>query len=246
MSSPQGESNSEYNFNINDITEVKTIPIGNEKIPLLIIDNFATDPESLVNFACNEVEFIQLAPPKNFYPGILAPFPEKYTNNLCDILQPLLFETFGFQVSDGTRKYGAFSITTLKPKQLHLFQRIPHVDNVSQKQLAILLYLCDSSHGGTSLYRHIETGYETLNVERMPRYKELCQKDFAKNGLPPMEYMQGSNRLFEQTASIEAKYNRLVIYPSHAFHSGNINPDTGLDSDPRKGRLTANLFVAYK
>lgn len=58
--------------------------------------------------------------------------------------------------------------------------------------------------------------------------------------------MNGSNNMYEQIYSVEAKMNRAIIYPSNALHSGNINPVMGLSSEPRKGRLTIGSFIEIK
>ena len=41
-------------------------------------------------------------------------------------------------------------------------------------------------------------------------------------------------------------FNRLVVYRSHMLHSGRIPPGAELSDDPRRGRLTANIFVTYR
>ncbi|MCF6193629.1 MAG: DUF6445 family protein [Kangiellaceae bacterium] len=238
-------SRTEYNFGINPVTNVKTVFIGDEKHRLLIIDNFAADPKSLVEYACNETDFIHVRPPENFYPGIVAQLPETYSSNLYATLQTLLSEAFGLQINDRSRKYGAFSITTLKPEQLHPLMCIPHVDTVDQNQVAILLYLCDETHGGTSFFKHRETGYESLDKQRMAEYKESCMKHFATNGQPSKNYILEDSFLFKKIDSVDAKFNRLVIYHSHILHSGSININTGLPSSPSKGRLTANSFISF-
>ena len=58
-------------------------------------------------------------------------------------------------------------------------------------------------------------------------------------------YISSDTTLFEQIASLEAKPNRLIVYPSNALHSGNINPDLGLSSNPSTGRLTISSFLAF-
>lgn len=42
---------------------------------------------------------------------------------------------------------------------------------------------------------------------------------------------------------VEGKIDRVVIYRGSLLHSGIIPPGAELSSDPRYGRLTANLFV---
>jgi hypothetical protein len=56
-------------------------------------------------------------------------------------------------------------------------------------------------------------------------------------------YIRGSDALFEQIDAIEAVPDRLLIYQGSLLHSGIIPKGMTLSADPRKGRLTANVFV---
>lgn len=42
-----------------------------------------------------------------------------------------------------------------------------------------------------------------------------------------------------------ADFNSLVVYRSRALHSGRILAPADLSPDPRRGRLTANIFVTF-
>ena len=44
---------------------------------------------------------------------------------------------------------------------------------------------------------------------------------------------------------IDYRPNRLVVYPGCLLHSGLVNPVIDVDSNPRTGRLTANIFVDF-
>lgn len=242
---PLSANQEQYNFSIKPIKNFFKQSIGQEFQPLLIIDDLAAAPESIIDYAANEARFIKVEPPQNFYPGIMSALPKQYCESVCDAIKPYLQDVFDFSIDDNTKMHGSFSIATVQPEQLHPLQRLPHIDTTYKKQLAVLHYLCDSSHGGTSFYRHKETGFETLCDERYQQYKVRCIKNFETQGYPAPSYMQGSNGLYSQTGSVEAKFNRLVAYPSHVLHSGNINPELGLSNDPRKGRLTANMFITF-
>ena len=56
-------------------------------------------------------------------------------------------------------------------------------------------------------------------------------------------YIQGSDDFFEEIGAVEAVPDRLIIYQGSLLHSGVIPPGMELSADPRRGRLTANLFV---
>ena len=137
------------------------------------------------------------------------------------------------------------SLVTLRPEQLNLAQRLPHVDTVDPLQIAFLHYLCEPRFGGTAFYRHRATGFETLTPERLATHKRALDTELAE-AAPGAGYITGDTALYEQTAAFEAAFDRMLIYRSRVFHSGQINPDAGLSPDPRVGRLTANIFLTYR
>jgi len=103
-------------------------------------------------------------------------------------------------------------------------------------------YLCGADKGGTSIYRHRSTGFESVNAERVDQYKKIVRDEMESISYQP-KYMNGSNEFFERIVSYEAVFNRLVMYRCTSLHSGNIAPDFILDSNPRTGRLTLNTFL---
>jgi hypothetical protein len=56
-------------------------------------------------------------------------------------------------------------------------------------------------------------------------------------------YIHGSDQFFDQIGAVEAVPDRLIIYQGSLLHSGIIPPGMPFSSDPKVGRLTANLFV---
>jgi Family of unknown function (DUF6445) len=108
--------------------------------------------------------------------------------------------------------------------------------------VAVLHYLCDASHGGTAFYRHRETRYESLDAQRVPGYLQSLERELTTHGPPEGEYVRGDGPLFEQIASFDARFNRVLIYRGRALHAGSIAPTATLSSDPLQGRLTANAF----
>jgi Family of unknown function (DUF6445) len=231
-----------YDFGINPQLTVRTVLVGHERQAVLVIDNAMRDPHSLIRFAASEVRFRRLTGNANYYPGVRAQVPQPYLASLYGAIKPLMRDTFGFPVEGSIKANCSFSIATTPPERLNVFQRMAHFDTVDPRQLAVLHYLCDPSHGGTAFYRHRGTGYESISQERLPRYLELLQGDIDTNGPPPAQYLTGSDSRFEQIASFEASFNRVLIYRSQMLHSGSINPACGYRDDPRTGRLTANAF----
>ena len=206
------------------------------------MEDFLRDPQAMVRYAANEAQF---KPSPLAYPGIIAPAPEAYVEGLVRVLVPMIGETFGVKVDTAYLADCFFAIATFTAEQLHFGQRLPHVDGFDPGLIAVLHYLCTGAHGGTALYRHRATGYESLTEEQNDHMKSLIVQDIARNPTPP-QYPNADNRLFEQTASFEAKFNRLIVYRSRILHSMMVDSNTKLNPDPRIGRLTTNTFLHFE
>jgi hypothetical protein len=134
-----------------------------------------------------------------------------------------------------------FSLVVTPPEQLQPQQSVPHTDSANMKDLATVHFLC-AGQGGTSLYRHRATGFEYVNDKRLDGYRKMIAEQEKMPDFPT-GYMNGSNHLFEQIASYEAVFNRLIMYRCTSLHSGNIAPDFRFDPNPRTGRLSINTFI---
>ena len=58
-----------YNLAINDRFSVETRYVGRERQPVLIVDDYLRDAESLVNYVATEARF---EPSPALYPGIVT------------------------------------------------------------------------------------------------------------------------------------------------------------------------------
>lgn len=238
-----GRADDAIDFSLCPTLHVKSRRIGTEQEPVLLIDDLLRHPQQLVDYAAHEVEFVPVWGPEGGYPGIRAPAPLDYVESVVRALSPTIEETFGLGDTTLARAECSFSLVTLPPDQLTPLQRIPHVDTDDPLQFAILHYLCDAGFGGTAFYRHRATGFETLDAERRPLYEEARRHELAET---PQSYIGGDTRHYEQIAAVDAAFNRLVIYRSRLLHSGQIRSPSRLSTDPRAGRLTANIFLNYR
>lgn len=213
--------------------------VGNEQQPVLIIDHFLSDPVIAVEFCATHAQFNDA---DAFYPGVRSPAPELYLQTIHRNLKDLIYATFSINDSMVRRVFSDYSIVVTPPTQLSLMQCLPHYDSLIASELAAVHYLCGSDKGGTSLYRHKDTGFEYVDSGRSATYIEKLNDGLSKTAYP-QRYMNGSNQLFEQIASYEAVFNRMIIYRCTSLHSGNIAPDFLFDPNPRTGRLTLNTFI---
>ncbi|RYD58509.1 MAG: hypothetical protein EOP60_03105 [Sphingomonadales bacterium] len=218
--------------------------IGQEREPLLQIDDLLRFPDALVDYAASEVTFVPAYGPGGGYPGIRAPAPLDYVEAVVRGVDPLLRDAFGIRRAKLANVECNFSLVTLPPEALLPSQRIPHVDTTYPLQFAFLHYLCPPEHGGTAFFRHRATGFEALTPERAPAYKTVRAEEEKAEAVDG--YIRGDTENFEQIHTAAPAYNRLVIYRSRVLHSGQVARLAEPADDPRRGRLTANLFVSYR
>jgi hypothetical protein len=220
------------------------VRVGGEALPVLVIDNFLSNPEILIDYAAAHSAFESVS--DAFYPGVRAPIPPIYCFALRAFLGDAIGEAFGLASSGVTGERSHFSLVTTAPENLSVPQRMPHFDNTNPKQLAVLHYLCGPEHGGTSFYRHRRTRFEFIDEVRRPVYAHAVTEDLASRGSLPARYICGDDPMFERTACFEAAYNRVLVYRSINLHSADIRPGFCFDRTPRSGRLTANTFFYYR
>lgn len=212
---------------------------GREAALLLVIDNFVAEPDRLVRKAATA----PFSSGGRFYPGIRAKAPPSYEHFLVTRLQPLLAEHFGLASQSLRLPMCHFSLVTTPASQLAPMQRIPHVDSLARDGFATIHYLFKGNLGGTAFYRHRATGYESLNETRGPEYFRVLEAESAGPDSPAAMYINGDTPLFEQIASAEGVFNRMLVYRRNSLHSGSIDDSFMPDDNPRTGRLSINSFI---
>ena len=70
---------------------------------------------------------------------------------------------------------------------------LPHVDTTQNNQLAIVHYLCNNEHGGTSFYRHKASQFEVISAERLVGYSKQLKKEAMANQIPVIATDVGGN-----------------------------------------------------
>lgn len=213
--------------------------VGDERSPVLVVDNFLSVPEQLVDYCIANSQFNST---DAFYPGVRSPAPGEYIQALYQHLHEIIYSTFSLKGPMVKTVQSDFSMVVTPPAQLKTIQCMPHFDSLNEYELAAVHYLCDSTLGGTSLYRHRSTGYESVDQSRFPHYSTTLKNELLSCSYP-QTYMNGDNDLFERVMSYEAAYNRIIVYPCNCLHSGNIASDFSFDRNPRQGRLTVNTFI---
>lgn len=215
--------------------------IGLEQQPLLVVDHFMPQAESLIDFALQQNNVL---PAGGFYPGLRSPAPQQYSQILLSILGDAICNTFGLKLSDINNIESFYSLVSTPTRQLKEVQQIPHFDKPHMQELAVLHYLCHENHGGTSFYRHKQTQYEYIDDSRKHPYLNCLENEIIEGLLPrPPAYINGDTALFEQIESKNAVFNRALVYRCSSLHSGNIPSDYAFDLHPDTGRFTIASFL---
>jgi len=220
---------------------VRVVHIGQERQPVLVIDDFVPDPGALRAKA----EVLDYRPMGRHYPGLRAEVEVGDVDAYLEPVQMLIADVFGFCEAAAVISAG-YSIVTTRPRELTPIQRLPHFDGFEAERIALLHYLDGAERGGTAFYRHRGTGFEAITADRHAAYDAALRRDVARHGLPAPAYISGSTPIFEQTARFEARPNRALVYRGHLLHCADLPPDLDFSPDPRRARLTVNTFLMGK
>jgi len=201
------------------------------------ICDFVDAPNELIEFASLQ-KFAKITPQ---YPGIRAALPDHAFRQWMSELAPMLDATFG-TAKKGWQGQAWFSLVTTPPSALIPMQRLPHVDGTDPRQIAMMLYLHETDHGGTGFFRHRSTGLESLTDDNFAQYRAGLEEDVRKSGLPDSAYVTNGAPHFERIHVTSGAFNQAVFYRGNILHSGMINKDSDLSPDPKTGRLTINAF----
>lgn len=220
-----------------DLSNTIVETVGHEATKIVRVSDIFRAPEEVVETAA-KCSYANINP---HYPGLRAEVDSGVLSILCEAVSNLVAD----QLDQPKRTWQGqawFSIVTHKPEQLTPIQRLPHFDGFDENQLAIMIYLNHTAHGGTAFYRQISTGYERISEQRFPSFRSQLEQGARDQGLPPARYITDGAPLYEKIADFGAAFNSLILYPGTLLHSGVIDNDLPLPSDPKTGRLTLNGF----
>ena len=110
---------------------IETRHHGREQQPVIVIDDYARDPEALVAEAA-ALSFRPIGPQ---FPGVRAPAPEPLVLAIRQSVAGLIRRTFGIE-DELTRIECYFSLITTPASDLQPIQRLPHFDGLGPKRIA--------------------------------------------------------------------------------------------------------------
>jgi hypothetical protein len=214
----------------------------------VVVDEFLKEPKTLVEYAAKQrAEF---ARPNIGYPGLQIRVNDDAMADIFRFVRAQMSKEFGFlRGRIGIRSL--LSMVTAQPDDLSFMQRICHIDpnpDPGRAKYAALLYLFDDERlGGTGFYRWKNEAlvWQGVNLLRKDQSEgeELLKRSFETFRAPP-SYMTASNDVAELLYTVQPRFNRFVFYSGDIPHTGAITAPELLSDDPRKGRLTLNLFFS--
>ncbi len=219
--------------------QVSVTQVGAERAPVMVVDNFISNPEELVEDAATEHPFRPFA---MYYPGVKSPVPPMYMLAVYQILKDPIRTVFGLEGLDVVMADSDFRMVTKNAEGLHPRQLVPHYDGPDPNVIVVLHYLATRPFGGTSMYRHRSTGFERIAGNRVAPFEETMARELASGR--PDDFIDGDTDLFERIASFPNVFNRALIYRGISLHSGDIAAGP-FEPDPRLGRLTANTVLMF-
>ncbi|GAB5501048.1 MAG: hypothetical protein PsegKO_33590 [Pseudohongiellaceae bacterium] len=220
---------------LNQAISIAKVQHDDPEIEVFVIDDFLADPVSLLDYAKNKAYFGKVGDDRTAYPGIRDRLPRPYERAMEKVIELV------YSVADPSLHRCMMSLTTLHPSQLTAAQRIPHVDAFDDRQYAAVHYLCGPPHGGTAFYRFKPENTVRLRSENRHVIEAMLRgvRDY------PHEYagyIIGNTSLFKQEVLIEAKFNRLILYPSNLLHCAQLSVPDSLVNDIGRGRLSIASF----
>ena len=173
--------------------------LGNEKNPLVIIDDFLPDAERYVEMAAALAPFPVEA--GTAYPGSRHQLrPDQpasaYVRAMLQTAAPVIDQAFdcaGFNIIEAS-----FAIVTKRPSELKPLQRLPHRDSTDPRLIATLHHLHHLPATGTNFYRHRRTGFERMSEARLSAFNAAAEQDTAEFGPPKQAFFAESDQRYEK------------------------------------------------
>jgi hypothetical protein len=218
--------------------DVRVFVQGREKQPVVVIDGFAGDPDLIVADA-RRLTWEPIGP---YFPGIRHLTPPEMVAQARERLMALIRQVF--ETDDPLSQIESyFSLVTKPADQLEPIQRLPHFDGLNRPCIAMVHHLSRAERGATAFFRHRSTGFETMNLERLPAYNLAVNREIMRLGMPKAQYLNGDTPIYERIGRYEAKYNRLLIYRGNTLHGAEEPDALPLSDDPGTGRFSINTFI---
>ena len=218
---------------INDHLNINVKEIGNGK-KVIIIENFFKDPKYHLEYIKNNKNNEVSQHKNSGYPGVRIGGNDQLINEVIGFLS---FVGIIYYNKD-TSKYSViiddngYSIINFPNYKLSHGNIYPHVDcsyskdnKIKRSGLACVVYLCDTTkeYNGTGFYELKYPIYKK-KFKTDEKYKE-AREIMKKYEINPKYCVDKEERIFKKIYEVDAKMNRIVIYPTYYIHQGIVNSD---------------------
>lgn len=219
--------------------QIQRLSIGEEKQPLVVIDNLFAEPDQVLELAAGR-SYSYVA---QHFPGVRAKAPLSIQQFVLQVVRAECARVFDLPPTMNFTSCH-FSLITTLPEQLSYLQRIPHIDSAMPHELALVFYLFKRDQGGTAFYRHRNSGFEYIDLDRRDEYYRQLALDRESVERSSTGYISGDTEFYERIGRQAGIYNRMLVYRRTSLHSADFGPELEFSPDPRRGRLTLNGFLA--
>lgn len=203
-----------------------------ELIPTIVVDNFFETPSLVVNMA-QQLEYWRCTdhPNGGNWPGKRSDFINHldpiFHEIVCKKLIRYLPHHQGFDIADM-----AFHVSDGSTKSGWVHSDPPHLG------IGAVIYLNKEFRqgAGTTIY-DVPVGYNGQAYEREFKAQLQCQDD-PEAVVKFEEFKKQCNSDFKPSVSVEARYNRAIIFDGRKYHGGM----DFFGNDASDGRLTIVFF----
>ncbi|MBL4940649.1 MAG: hypothetical protein JKY81_03185 [Colwellia sp.] len=232
------------NLQLNPELTIQEIAIPHTNLTAYVIDDFLLNTESVMHFAKNIAYYNPMHTDNSYYPGVRDNMPEPYIRLLQAFFQEeIISNRLKNKHGSAIVHKSLLSLVSCPPSQLLSEQKMPHVDSCKNNEYAFVHYLSGKELGGTSLYRYIPKNIIELNEKDEAVLDDMLMAITSKSK-EHSGYITQSTSLFEQVLTIEAKFNRLVIYQGNLLHSANLTSKDSYSGGTSNGRLSIASFAS--
>lgn len=224
-------------FDINFESKASIVWLGNQEVPLLVIDEFYKFPLQVRDFAFER----SFPESQAYYPGRHQPLDDSIAGigNFCTFISRVLSHATKKSISAPAITTD-FSILTTPERALVSGQGAPHID--ATPMLGVI-YLNTLDFGGTVFFRNKTTGSMAVaSPEEKSHYEGIQSRQQTENNASSEKYITSDNGDWEKVRTIDGKLNRLVIWPGNVWHSVEVKVPPELGRIDEK-RLTQRVIV---
>ncbi|WP_033083579.1 DUF6445 family protein [Colwellia psychrerythraea] len=232
------------NIKVNPDYNLQRIPIPGTPLHAIVVDEFLFNTDTVTHFAHNIAYFNPMFSDNTLFPGMRDKMPMPYTRLLKCFFEKIILPKIKTQSSYQSNFHSSLlSLVTCPPSELAINQKMPHVDSCNNDDYAFVHYFSAQSLGGTSFYCYKPKQLIEFKQEHKPVLPEMITQ-VTNSPNDHLSYITASTSLFDQILTIEAKFNRLVIYPANVLHSANLTSPNSYCGDINRGRLSISSFAS--